>query len=516
METAAMPSRRIIEPQAGAGFRPRTIQRNEGISDMGTLRERQNGDRLNILLITSEDNGIQLSCYGDNAIDTPNLDRLAAEGAFFERAYITQAVCSPSRSSILTGLYPHQNGQIGLTTHSYRMRRAYPSLPGILKDAGYRTGRLGKLHVAPEEAFPFDLVWNDPDYISFHHRDVVKTAAVAETFMEASAEPFFLMVNYADAHLPWLRQDCGLPPRPFITGEAHVPPAVGVDTHRLREHAANYYSCIQRLDIGIGHLLDALERTGHRDDTLVIYLGDHGPQFSRGKGACYELAVQVPYMVRWPGMAAQGMIRERLVSAIDIVPTVLDATGIPVPDDLPGASLRPILASETCEWRQHVFCEWNTSHPFPPPSYLYPQRTVRDDRYKLIETLLPDQDNPVEESYTKHTGHDIGTTQWEIDHGDETLQRTYQVWHRPDPVEVYDLQTDPNEFNNLVGTPEGDAVRDRLLPVLHDWRKTTGDPLLDPQRLTQLVEEDLRVTQTLGGHNIPGFRWEYLDYLYDD
>lgn len=473
-------------------------------------------DRLNILLITSEDNGPQLSCYGDTAIETPNLDSLATECACFEKAYVTQAVCSPSRSSILTGLYPHQNGQIGLSTHAYRMRRVFPSLPGILKAAGYRTGRIGKLHVAPEEAFPFDFVWNDPAYIGFHHRDVERTAVEAETFMSASKRPFFLMVNYADAHLPWLRQDCGVPQRPFVTGEVPVPPPVGADTNRLREHAANYYSCIKRLDIGIGYLLDALERTGHSGNTLVIYLGDHGPQFSRGKGATYELAVQVPFVVRWPGMVPKGLVREHLVSSIDIMPTILDAVDLPAPEDLPGASLRPLLLGETHEWRQHLFCEWNTSHPFPLPSFLYPQRTVRDDRYKLIETLIPDRINPIEEYYTKHVLVDTGTTQWEIDHGDEGTRRIYEQWRRPKPVEIYDLHTDPYEFNDLSETTTGAAVKDCLLPVLHRWRVETCDPLLDMQRVRLLVEEDLRVSHSAGSHQRPDFRWEYLDYLYDD
>ncbi len=483
---------------------------------MATARKYSTADRLNILLITSEDNGPQLSCYGDAAIHTPNLDRLAAMGAAFEDAYVTQAVCSPSRASILTGLYPHQNGQIGLSTHGYAMRRSYPSVPGILQADGYRTGRIGKLHVLPEDAFPFDFVWNDPQFISFHHRDVKRTAEAAAEFFCDGDTPFFLMVNYADAHLPWLRQDCGVPERPAVAGEVPVPAAVGADSSRLREHAANYYSCMKRLDVGIGLLLEALERAGHADDTLIIYLGDHGPQFSRGKGASYELAVRVPFIACWPGMPAQGMIAGRRVSSVDILPTALDAAGVSIPDDLPGMSLRPLLAGETVDWRSHLFCEWNTSHPFPPPSFLYPQRTVRDERYKLIRTLLPDQDNPVEEYYTKHVLVDTGTTQWELDHGDETVQRVYENWRRPEPVELYDLQADPHEFNNLAGQPDMAEIEQDLLQALQNWRVETEDPLLDPEHLARLVAEDLRVTQGAGCHRQPGFKWEYLDYLYDD
>jgi N-sulfoglucosamine sulfohydrolase len=471
--------------------------------------------QFNVLLITSEDNGPQLSCYGDSSIQTPNLDRLAAEGACFENAYITQAVCSPSRASILTGLYPHQNGQIGLSTHSYSMWREYLSIPALLKKEGYRTGRLGKLHVAPESSCPFDMVWNDPDYFSFQHRDVKKAAEVAGEFMGASDAPFFLMLNYPDAHLPWLRQDCGMPERPFVAGESPVPEAVGISSGRLMEHAANYYSCIKRLDIGIGMVIKKLEELGKLDHTLIIYLADHGPQFSRGKGANYELAVQVPFIVYWPGLSNQGMVKDKLVSSIDIFPTILDALGLSCPE-LPGRSLRPLLEDTNAPWREYLFCEWNTSHPFPPPSLLFPQRSVRNSRYKLIQTLIPGINNPLETYYTEHALIDTGTTRWEIERGGEEVQRIYQQWKRPEPIELYDLENDPHEFTNLANDPAMATVRNDLFAVLTAWREETNDPLLDENKLRQLIEEDIKVRKMNGENRKPEFKWAYLDYLYDD
>lgn len=470
--------------------------------------------RLNILVITSEDNGPHLGCYGDPCARTPHLDRLAREGALFRHAYVTQAVCSPSRASILTGRYPHQNGQLGLATHRFRMCREFPTASSLLKPAGYRTGRIGKLHVLPESACPFDFVWNDPKRISFWRRDVVETARVAGQFMAAAADPFFLYVNYCDAHLPWLRQDFGLPVNPFTPGEVRVPPAVGLDTGRLREHTANYYCCMSRLDTGIGLLMDELERTGHAEDTLVIYLGDHGPQFSRGKGATYELAVEVPFLVRWPGVGPAGQARSELVSSVDILPTVLDAAGVAAPDGLAGRSLRPLLAGGVADWRGHLFCEWNTSHPYPLPSFLYPQRSVRDDRYKLIATLLTGHENPVEEYYTKHVLVDTGTTQWEIDRAPDEVRRAYTAWRTPAPVELYDLAADPHEFDNLADRSGYAGVRDRLLTVLRQWQADTADPLADPDKLARLVAEDLRVQAAAGAHQAPGFSWEYTEYLY--
>lgn len=471
---------------------------------------------MNILLITSEDNGADLSCYGDPILRTPNLDRLAAESTAFREGYVTQAVCSPSRGSILTGLYPHQNGQIGLSTHRFSMHRSFPTLPALLKNAGYRTGLIGKLHVLPEEAFPFDLWWNDPERISFQHRDVKTTAEVAGRFMHEDETPFFLMVNYSDAHLPWLRQEFGVPEHPFRADDVRVPPAVGIDTPRLREQAADYYNCLSRLDTGIGMLLEELERIGKLDDTLVIYLADHGPQFSRGKCSVYELAVKVPFIVRWPGAAPRGMLEDRLVSSIDILPTILEAADLETPDSLPGRSLRPLVFGKNTDWRTHLFCEWNTSHPHPRPSLLYPQRTVRDARYKLIQTLLPDRDNPVEAYYTGQVLVQTGANQAEIDAADESVRGAYKAWRRPGTFELYDLDKDPCEFHDLSESPRHAAIRRTLEAALDAWRRRTGDPLLDPDKLDRLLAEDRMAQDLDGGHKKPDFRWEYVDYLYSE
>ncbi len=469
---------------------------------------------MNVLLITSEDNGPHFGCYGDTTVPTPHLDQLAADGICFDNAYVTQSVCSPSRASILTGLYPHQNGQIGLATHAFSMwDENIPTLPAILNDAGYRTGRIGKLHVSPEAASPFQFVWNDPAFISFNHRDVRKTAEVAgDFFRDAGNRPFLLMVNYADAHLPWLRQDCGLPKEPALPGQVKTPPAVGLDSGRLRQHTADYYSCLSRLDTGIGLLLDQLADTGHAEDTLVIYLADHGPQFSRGKCAVYELALKVPFLIRWPGAGANRRSAQ-LVSAIDIVPTILDALGLPSRPELPGRSLRPLVHGHSVPWRESLCCEWTSSHPSPAPSFLYPQRTIRDARYKLIKTLVPEEPNPVEEYYTKHVLIDTGTTQWEIDHAPPSVQSLYRLWRQPPPCELYDLREDPHEFNNLADSATHRHIHDRLLQQLGDWQEQTGDSLRHPHLLRRLLDDDRRVAQSPGMHRQPDFRWPYLDYL---
>jgi len=237
-------------------------------------------DRPNVLLIVSEDNGPELGCYGDPYVRTPNLDKLASDGCRFANAYTTHPVCSAARASFLTGLYPFQNGQFGLATHQYAMYRNWDNMPSVLKAHGYRTGLIGKLHVNPEPAFPFDFRYNNSKVVSFNKRDVAEMAEVAGGFFDDGDQPFFLSINYADAHFPLLREQHGLPKNPLSADDVKTLPFVGVDTPRLRQGTADYYNCLMRLDTGVGLLLDRLDKSGKADNTLVMYIGDHGAQFS--------------------------------------------------------------------------------------------------------------------------------------------------------------------------------------------------------------------------------------------
>ncbi|NLE36645.1 MAG: sulfatase [Pirellulaceae bacterium] len=479
------------------------------------------GQRPNILLITSEDNGAHLGCYGDKNVATPNLDKLAAEGVRFENVYVSTASCSSSRGTILTGLFPHQSGQFGLATHKFTMFRCWPTIPGILAADGYRTAVIGKLHVNPEkEAFKgcerIDVGRNN----NFLRRDVRAVARGAGEFMRRSEDPFFLMVNYPDAHLPFLRQQYGLPKKPLDGADVDMLPFVGADSPRLRDAVANYYNCVKRLDTGMGLLLAELEQSGKADNTLVIYQGDHGAQFSRGKLTCYESGLRVPMIIRWPSRAMPGLVRPELVMTADILPTVLDAANIvanaETPRSLPGRSLLPLLDDGNVAWREYMHGEYNAS----TPGYFFPQRAVRDGRYKLIVNLLQDRPNPIERGYT-HTSHlpgrhRHGTTQDEIDASRPEVRRAYATWREAPPMELYDLVEDPCEFNNLADKPEYAEVQQRLADELRDWRKRTNDPLLDPEKLERLTAEMDAMGDDLeyGYRKDPNFKWQYPSYLY--
>lgn len=435
----------------------------------------------NILLIVSEDNGQEIGCYGEPFVQTPNLDRLASAGVLFKNAYVAQAGCSQSRASFLTGLYPHQNGQIGLATWKFRMyREDTPNIVRSLKEAGYRTGIIGKLHINPESAFPFDFEAISKS--NFSREDLPGYAREADRFIADSDAPFFLSVNYPDAHRPFTPQVDGLPEEPFSAGDVKPLDYFGLDNADLREQTANHYNCMSRLDTLVGDLLRTLEETGKASNTLVAYYGDHGADMLRGKRTSYEGGVRIPFIIRWPGQAKTNLVSEKLVSLIDLVPTLLEATGAdPIPN-LPGRSLIPLLKGKSVDWRQYLFTEF---HIHSAHNY-YPQRTVRDGRFKLILNLMPGEINPGYRFTFGRFFDNLGET---IDRAPELVRSAYYRMDRPPQYELYDLLEDPFEFTDLADNPRYSADLARLSFILQQWREDTNDPMLNPENVSRLKAE---------------------------
>jgi len=438
-------------------------------------------ERPNILLIVSEDNGPELGCYGDPYVKTPVLDEFAAKGVRFENAYVPQAGCSQSRAAYLTGLYPHQNGQIGLATWKFRMyRQDTPNIVRSLKEAGYRTGIIGKLHINPASAFPFDM--KKIPSANFSRKDLGDYAKHAEDFFSAADKPFFLSVNYPDAHRPFLKQVRGLPARPLSGDDVKPLAYFGLDSPQLRTDTADYYNCMSRLDSLIGELLDALRHSGKAENTLIVYLGDHGADLLRGKRTCYEGGVRVPLIVRWPGKAKPNQVRHELVSTLDLVPTLLDAAGAKPVSDLPGLSLLPLMRGKKLRWRRYLYTEFHlhSAHNF------YPQRAVRNERYKLIQNLMPGQNNPGYDFTLNRFFADLPSV---IEAAPDHIRAAYHRMKTPPEYELYDLQTDSYEFRNLTTDAKYAAVLVELKKQLAEWRSQTNDPLLNSDSLQRLKAE---------------------------
>lgn len=443
--------------------------------------------RPNILLITADDLGQTLGCYGDRIARTPNIDRLASEGVQFLNSYVTKASCSSSRSSLFTGLYPHQTGgllpnepvgQIGLayTNSGYSMASSVVTLPQLLKAAGYRTGIIGKLHVAPETSFPFDLNL-PPTKINTRNVELVAQRA-GEFITQQPQQPFFLVVSYSDPHTPFATQVNNYPRQPYSSTEVTPFPWQGIDTPVMRERTAGYYNGVVRLDAGIGLLLNQLTQRGLDQNTLVIFLGDHGPGFVRAKGSCYEAGLRIPLIMRWSSKIAPNLVEQAFVSNIDIFPTVLQAVGLKSPQ-VSGRSLFPLFRQNSTGWRNFIFAEY-TSHV---RTHFYPRRSIRGKRYKYILNLLPERQNPyitVDQDPAFAQSRQLPVRNRARVAVDTCLQ--------PPAEELYDLHNDPFEFDNLAGKSGYLNTQNFLRNELLKWRQQTTDPLLDPAVLAAMVK----------------------------
>lgn len=463
-----------------------------GLSCSGLVHEKATSEdqnttkqRPNILFIVSEDNGPDLGCYGA-PVNTPVLDALAEGGIRFNNAYVSQAGCSPSRASFLTGLYPHQNGQVGLATWRYRMyNENTPNLVNDLKASGYRTGIIGKLHVNPERAFDFDF--SEIPGSNFARRNLDMYAKHAYNFFTSTDEPFYLQVNYPDAHTPFIPQVDGRPKKIMTGADVDAMPLFGVTSDSLRQITADYYNCIMRLDEMIGELLDNLQKAGKYDNTLIIYIGDHGIDVIRGKRTCYEGGVRIPFIVSWPASGTAGIVSDHMVSIIDIYPTCMDISGSPIPAHLPGKSFLPLLTGGDYEPREYLFTEFHVHSNHNP----YPQRAVRDARYKLIYSPLHGTEHP-DYSFTlsrKLDGEDFKDA---LTRAPEFVRQSYQRYHFPPEYELFDLLADPLEWHNLAEVPAYSEVLEHLKGVLHKWQEETFDPMVDSDLARRFFDDVMK------------------------
>ncbi len=452
--------------------------------------------RPNILHITVDQMRFDvLGANGNPICRTPALDKLAAEGVNFLRAYTCIGICSPARASLLTGRLPHHHG-ILTNTHAndavrLELPRGEPSLADILRRAGYNTGHVGKWHVgrsndprrhgfrdskmllpgwgqytekiplADESALRLPLSGAPVHARAEIPPERSRTYRIADAAIElleryaadaARGTPFFLRVDWSEPHWPHYV------PEPFdsMYNPRDIPPWPNAQdafankpyaNHRLREQwgvgdvpwaewarlVARYYAAITELDASIGRLLDALRRLGLEENTVVVFCADHGDLtgshglFNKGP-VMYEEIYRIPLIVRWPQGALRGARCEEMVHLHDLMPTLLEAARIEPPENLDGRSLLPLLRGHLPDdWYTECFCEYHGSE-----LGLYSQRMVVTKTHKLVFNI-------------------------------------------PDRNELYDLQNDPHELNNVYDDPAYAEVRRELAERLIAWLEGTGD-----------------------------------------
>ncbi len=436
----------------------------------------------NVVLFVTDDHSPDAGCYGNPVIQTPNLDTLARTGVRFTQAYCTTASCSASRSVILTGLHNHANGHYG-HEHAYHHFRAFgqiQSLPVLLAKAGYRTARVGKLHVGPPEVFHFETV------IPGNARNPVQMADNCRKFLDTQDDrPFFLYFCTADPHRsggevadnehrpnPFGNTPRGYPGVKEVTydpADVIVPPFLP-DTPVCRAELAQYYQSVSRVDQGLGRLIQHLKDAGVFDDTLIIFTSDHGIAFPGAKTTLYQGGMAVPLVVHGPAVTQPGSVTNIMVSHVDLTPTILDFAGaLPKDHAFHGRSWLPVFNQpEHDDWK-----EIYASHTFHEITMYYPMRVVRQGRYKLIWNIAHELPYPfASDLWEAPTWQDRYRLGPETMYGQRTIK---QYIHRPE-FELFDLQTDPHEAHNLADQSEHAERLAHLKSKLQQFQKRTGDP----------------------------------------
>ena len=414
-------------------------------------------DHPNFIFIVGEDLGPELGCYGDAYARTPNLDKLAAEGARFTRAFTHAPVCAPSRSGLITGRYPTAIG-----THHMRSKLLAPppAFTTHLRKAGYFVAWPGKTD------FNFDV---PKDYFD-------STTNWLNNQRNHPRKPFFAYVNLGQTHESQIRlaQDkfdalTSILPAEHRHDPAQAPlPPYYPDTPIIRRDLANYYDLVSVVDHRIGEILRKLEAAGLDENTVIFFFGDHGRGLPRGKRWVYDSGIRVPLIIKWPGKIKPGTVREDLVTFVDFAATILSLAGVDLPKELDG---QPILRADGSAPapRKYIYAARDRMDETPDRI-----RAVRDTRYKYIRNFQPDLPYAQKIAYME----EMPTMQeWRRLHAEGKLTDPQKIFFAPTKPkeELYDTELDPHEINNLIASPDHTAKLTELRAALDDWLTKTGD-----------------------------------------
>lgn len=451
------------------------------------LSEHAKAARPNILIITVDDmNADSVGAFGcELAETTPQMDHLASEGLRFEYAHVQVGNCMPSRNVMWSGLYPHNNRVEGF----YQVRDAkHLHLVDLMKQAGYFTAIRGKVsHSTPYHPYGWDLILDQsPEGKKYHIKDAKSYGLSTQQGIAAAKDagkPFCVMVNISDPHKPLYAQarngktipDPHVPSKVFKPEEVPVPGFL-FDDPVVRKELAHYYSSVRRADDCVGEILAALKASGEEDNTLVMFLSDHGMPLPFAKTQLYHHSTRTPLIIKWPGVTKPGAVdKQHMVSAVDFLPTLLDAAGIEHPRQIDGRSFAPLLHGKTQEKRDLLVKEYNEN----AGASRDPMRAVQTKRFLYIF-------NPWSNGNRVFATATTGTPTYrrfrELAQEDPELAARHDLYQHRVPEEFYDVQNDPDCLHNLIDDPKHQYAIKALRKELEAWMEETADPMLSMYR----------------------------------
>ena len=437
-------------------------------------------DRPNILFISVDDmNCDSVGVYGSALEDTtPNIDRLASEGLRFEYAHVMVGNCFPGRNVMFSGRSSHSN----LVEGFYPIRQPhYPHLVDLMKAGRYFTGIFGKVnHTTPYTPYSWDLVMgrgagekNPVKDAGSYYRTTAEGIAAAT----AADKPFCLLINVSDPHLPFYRwsrrQEVD---DPYVPSRLYSPEEVPVagylpDTPNVRKELAHYYMAVRRADDCVGETLRALKDSGQTNQTVVVFLSDHGMPFPFAKTCLYHHSTRTPWIVRWPGEVKPGTHdTEHMISALDLLPTLLDIADIKHPIGLEGRSFHSVLKGQKQLDRDYVVKEYNESSA----RRRHPMRAIQTKRFNYIF-------NPWAVGGRTFQAAAQGTLSYRelvsVAKTDPLWDKRLQQFEVRTVEEFFDIENDPDNLINLINDPEWQEEIAAHRAMLGQWMKKTNDPV---------------------------------------
>ena len=398
----------------------------------------QNKKPPNILIIIADDATYSdLPIHGGVNVKTPEIDKLASEGMTFNKAYLTMSMCTPSRAEFFTGLYPVSNG---VNWNHGVAKKEVKSIVHYLGEEGYKVGLAGKIHVKPKEVFPFELI------NGIERNPVSKTAKFdvehLRHFMTTpSTKPFCLVSALVVPHIPWTVGD----PSRFNPENIELPSYLA-DTPETRKEFINYLAEVEVLDQQVGSILEVLREENLANDTIVIFTSEHGAQFPFSKWTNYEMGIHTSLIVRWPKKVKPNSRSDAIIQYVDVLPTIIDAVNGNSDQNFDGSSFLSVLKGKKNTHRNFAYFMHNNVPEGPP----YPIRSISDGEYHYIRNLKADKLFIEKHLMTRMPLNKYWPSWVFASTENKHIMNLVNRYMKRPSEELYHLETDPNELNNLI------------------------------------------------------------------
>lgn len=422
--------------------------------------------RPNILFCIADDWGKHAGVYGDKVVQTPNFDRLAKEGVLFTNAFCGSPSCTPSRATILTGRYPHQNEESGNLWSTLQIK--LPNYAQLLAQHGYHVGLERK-------------GWGPGNFKvgGYEQNPAGKGYQNFEEFLakRPQGQPFCYWFGSQDPHRDYVKgtgKAAGLNPQ-----QVRVP-AYWPDQLEVREDILDYYYEVQRFDQEVGALIKKLEAIGELENTFIVVTSDNGMPFPRAKANIYDAGTNLPLVFYWKNQLSPRKT-DTFMSFVDFAPTFLEVAGVPIPNMVTGKSLLPLLQGKSQVHRKEVFLERERHANVRRGDRSYPIRAIRNTDYLYIQNLSPDQwpvgDPQLYFAVGPYGDVDPSPTKKLVLSDTVAYAKYYQLIFAKRPAEeLYDLRKDPEQLKNIAQSPAYQKEKSKLKAQLEQWRKDTQDP----------------------------------------